>query len=57
MKRKINRNYKSVLKGAERAMKLRDLEIAKSLEIDMESNKLSPDELRTPVVRSDLPKE
>lgn len=41
----------------ERAVKLKDLEIAKSLEIDMESNQLSPRDLRTPVIRSDLPKE
>lgn len=34
MNRKLNNKYKSILKGMERAKKLKDLEIAKALEIN-----------------------
>ncbi len=57
MKRKFNRGNPSLLKGMERAKKLKDLEIAKSLEINLKNNQLPPNEKRTPKVRSDLPKE
>jgi len=54
MRRKFNR---SLLKSVERAKKLKDLEIAKSLEINLQNNELPPNKKRTPKVRSDLPKE
>ncbi len=57
MRRKFNKENGSLLKGMERAKKLKDLEIAKSLEINLPNNQLPPNEKSTPKVRSDLPKE
>ena len=57
MTRKFSKENRILLKGMERAVKLKDLEIAKSLEINLKNNQLPPNEKRTPKVRSDLPKE
>lgn len=57
MRKKLSISNKSLLKGVERAKKLKDLEIAKSLEINS-INKQSSNHIKTtPEARSDLPKE
>ncbi|MDI3548873.1 MAG: hypothetical protein PWR10_2525 [Halanaerobiales bacterium] len=56
----MKKQKKSIEKGVERAKKLKDLEVAKALEIQdiLEKNVPKSDpEKSTPVARSDLPKE
>lgn len=55
MTKKFNKNSISLLKGVERAKKLKDLEIAKSLEVTPDTD--APYAKTTPKERSDLPKE
>mgnify|MGYP000486504035 CR=1 FL=1 len=59
MKKKFNKTNKSLLKSVERAKKLKDLELAKSLEITSRDEviPLNNPENPTPKIRSDLPKE
>lgn len=56
---KIRHKNRKLIKRVEHAKKLKDLEIAKSLEVDKikYDNYTENKKLTTPVVRSDLPKE
>lgn len=56
----MKKQYRSIIKGVERAAKLKDLEVAKELEIqdNLEKNiPLRDPKESTPDARSDLPKE